>query len=379
MKGYFMVTVTFSPLQLMFVFFLSMGACVNGMEQSFFSRIETAVLQRAGRLPEIPAETKRELATKNKRQLLVALLTLKKAESDILELAESPLQEQRQQPQQLTEEQRAEYSERFGQLCAKSPALSYALLITQLLLTPEGRLQELPPAEAIAGNECAICMYPYNHEHIPFLFPCRHTICMGCVRGILETNNRFRCPACRTPMINGMMRNYLDAYTYYTAGNQQRNIPVDYGMRQPLGLSALEISYYIGILFTTHNQLYAQPLTDQDRARITQIIHQRLAAIPEAIAQPHDAHNQEFEAFFRTIFPGVRFVQVAARADQQIPVPQRYHVAIRIGEPIEAQREAVRHERQRNQRGALAQLMVNLFGWVPSGKALITSGNPWKD
>jgi len=75
----------------------------------------------------------------------------------------------------------------------------------------------------------------------------------------------------------------------------------------------------------------------------------------------------------------VRFVQVAARADQQIPVPQRYHVAIRIGEPIEAQREAVRHERQRNQRGALAQLMVNLFGWVPSGKALITSGNPWKD
>ena len=50
--------------------------------------------------------------------------------------------------------------------------------------------------------ECDICLIEWNTKtHIPKIIPCGHTICLNCLKDMLNTskkkNKKFLCPVCK--------------------------------------------------------------------------------------------------------------------------------------------------------------------------------------
>ena len=52
------------------------------------------------------------------------------------------------------------------------------------------------------ANECPVCLENYENEgdRCPKLLSCSHTLCVECLRQLIQQPRRLRCPECRTPL-----------------------------------------------------------------------------------------------------------------------------------------------------------------------------------
>ena len=60
---------------------------------------------------------------------------------------------------------------------------------------------EMAEAEDTDISNCPICFEPYETtgKHVPRILPCHHTLCDGCIKGLLKNDiqQRVTCPECR--------------------------------------------------------------------------------------------------------------------------------------------------------------------------------------